>query len=290
VSCRLLSWRQQFECELPKRLILEPAGSGLQIRLPAQPLPPVGGTQFKLTLESSSDLKNWSPQGQLESSGDSVPQLTLTPAASEQFYRLRSEIEDTGVDPDGADLFGYNRIFATELQAAGFLKPEEFAATNQPSSDYLSTLSFDPTTAKFWDAFAADPAITKGLYDFRLTDTELGLFKSNGFVVSERLGSFSFCRCLLSSLEPRFCRCLYLPMRFCTAWHFTYERLLEESEGDPTRAGFAANPRRYAQATGRCPGNRAQWAVAGQREGCGFLPDRRTFAFVGPAGPNALRE
>jgi hypothetical protein len=131
--------------------------------------------RFKLNIEASSDLKEWAAQGQLDGPAGELPQLTLAATNSYQFYRLRSELEDTGAEPDGAELFGYNRIFGEELQAAGFLKPSEFAATNQPSAEYLTQLSFDPTTAKYWDGFSADPALTKQPYDFRLNDAELGL-------------------------------------------------------------------------------------------------------------------
>jgi hypothetical protein len=71
------------------------------------------------------------------------------------------------------------------------LSPEEFAAQQQPDSDFLAGLSFDPTTAKYWDAFNADPAavnaslpagsLPQRLYDFRLNPAELASFQKSGF-------------------------------------------------------------------------------------------------------------
>jgi hypothetical protein len=215
--------------ELPAQLVLQPAGAGLQLRLPRDPIAPVVGTRFKLNLEASSDLKAWAAAGELGPSVGEGPQLTVAPTSSHQFFRLRPEIQESGTEPDGADLFGYNRIFQEELRRAGFLKPADFAATNQPSADYLSELSFDPTTAKYWPEFAADPAVSKRPYDFRLNDTELALFKKNGFVVSERLGSYSFADVFYRILSDD------LPVFISAdailhAWHFSYQRLLEESE------------------------------------------------------------
>jgi hypothetical protein len=190
-------------------------------------------------LEASADLKQWVPQGELNGSAGSVPQLTLEFTSPHQLFRLRPEIEDTGTAPDGADLFGYNRIFQQELDETGFITPADFAAMSQPSGSYLAQVSFDPTTAKYWDGFAADPAVinaglatnspNRRLYDFRLNDAELGVFKTNGFVVSERLGSYSFADVFYRVLSCD------LPVFVSTdamlhAWHFSYERLLEESE------------------------------------------------------------
>ena len=66
--------------------------------------------------------------------------MVLDRSGAYQFFRLKPEIEDTGVDADGGDLFGYNRIFEEELTQAGYLSPEGFAAANQASPDYLSDL------------------------------------------------------------------------------------------------------------------------------------------------------
>ena len=128
-------------------LKLNASGSSWQLQIDRAPLPPVGGTAYKLIVQSSTDLQAWSDQGQLAISDAGPASLGLVASSPHQFFRLQTTLQDTGVDPDGADLFGYNRIFKQELAAVGYLTPEAFAATNQPSADYLPALSFDPTTS-----------------------------------------------------------------------------------------------------------------------------------------------
>ncbi|PYI87121.1 MAG: hypothetical protein DME26_07155, partial [Verrucomicrobia bacterium] len=89
------------------------------------------------------------------------------------------------------------------------------------SANYLSGISWDPTTAQFWDQFNA--------VDFRLNSDELQLFKTNGFVVSERLGANSFASVFYDLFHND------LPVFISTdallqAWHRTYDAMLEEVE------------------------------------------------------------
>src|SRR4029079_10445290 len=65
--------------------------------------------------------------------------------------------------------------------------------------------------------------------DFRLNSTELQLFKTHGFVVSERLGSSSFADVFYNLWHND------LPVFISTdailqAWHRTYDAMLEELE------------------------------------------------------------
>src|SRR5262249_2069589 len=115
-------------------------------------------------------------------------------------------------------------------------------------------------TAKFWDRVMLDPKAANLVdqqsdppshdrnainslknvgerpsgYDFRLRDEELALYRRNGFVVSQRMGSHSF-----ADLYHR----IYvhdLPV-FVTvdsmlhAWHCVYDRLLEDLEQEEIR-------------------------------------------------------
>src|SRR5690348_3425906 len=93
--------------EPANRLTLESNGSELHLRLRRAPMPPVAGTTYKLTVQSSGDLQTWSDRGLLQAPDPIAPSLSLVDSSPHQFFRVQSELEDTGTDRDGADLFGY---------------------------------------------------------------------------------------------------------------------------------------------------------------------------------------
>jgi Protein of unknown function (DUF3160) len=66
-------------------------------------------------------------------------------------------------------------------------------------------------------------------FDARLSSPELALFKTNGFVVSERLGANSFAQVFYNLWHndlPVFISCDAV----LQAWHRTYDAILEETE------------------------------------------------------------
>src|SRR5438094_299946 len=80
------------------------------------------------------------------------------------------------------DSLGYSAHFQRELEKIGKISPQEFARRYPGQAKYIDKLSWDPTTAKFWDDFNRDPKdipATKrfGRFDFRLNDAELASFK-----------------------------------------------------------------------------------------------------------------
>ncbi len=103
--------------------------------------------------------------------------------------------------------FNYGAAFATELRKVGQISPKQFAE-RYPAPKYHAKLSFDPTTAKFFDKVNVEKVKKPGekrvingkdyqfpdveLPGYKLTDAELVKFKQNGFVVSERLGGYTF--------------------------------------------------------------------------------------------------
>ena len=220
----------------PPSLSIQQAGNGSVISVKNAGVPPVVGTAYRLRLESSTDLRAWHDEGDWQAltpdgKGLSVANQPL------QFFRFNSAVQG-GSDADGAELYGYRRIFNEELQRTGFLTPTQFAA-NLPSFGYLDSISFDPRTALYWDQFSADPAVanagkTNGspgyrLYDFRLNGAEMPTFLTNGFVVSERLGSDRFATVyyrILSDDLP----VLVTADSMLHAWHYSFDRLLEEIE------------------------------------------------------------
>jgi len=155
------------------------------------------------------------------------------------------------LEPDG---LGYSAMFDAELKKIGQISPDEFARRYTTSARYLPGLSWDPTSAKYFDRFDADPArdvpppepgVSKeeldrrqmermlkgrgGKFDFRLDERERQAFKKYGFVVSERLNAPSF--------AEQFYRVFGrdLPVYFSTdaalhAWHRSFDAILEQLE------------------------------------------------------------
>ena len=87
-----------------------------------------------------------------------------------------------------------------------------------PTVAYLSSISWDPTTAEYWPLLAP-----------KLDAKELGLFQKNGFVVSQRLGGPSFADVYYDLYQND------LPVFVSTdallqAWHRSFVSMLEELE------------------------------------------------------------
>lgn len=135
------------------------------------------------------------------------------------------------------DVFGYTAVFEEALKKIGQISPQEFAQRYAIRTEYLPQISFDPTTAKFWEEFNLDPEEnnknpkrkTKRFDDFRLNPAELARFQHNGFVVSERLRTSSFARAFFHIYRND------LPVFISAdallhAWHRSYDAILEELE------------------------------------------------------------
>ena len=183
-------------------------------------------------LQRSSDLLDWEPVSERFTRGLTNPPSPFAfPMALDSprgFYRLL-RIDRTapgGLASGGAEIFGYSATLAEELKEIGQISPAEFAAMFPNPAEYLPQISWDPTTAPFWAEFN-NPAAS--WFRGNLSTAELGLFQTNGFVVSERLGSASFANLfyiLWKQDLPIFISCDAL----LQAWHRTYDAMLEEVE------------------------------------------------------------
>ncbi|HAX78677.1 MAG TPA: hypothetical protein DCY88_23300 [Cyanobacteria bacterium UBA11372] len=135
------------------------------------------------------------------------------------------------------DVFGYTAAFEEALQKIGQISPQEFAKRYASNAKYLPQISFDPTTAKFWDDFNLDPQENNNNpnrknwrnYDFRLNPEELAIFQKNGFVVSERLGGHNFAD-LFYRIYSNDLPVFVSADAVLHAWHRSYDAILEELE------------------------------------------------------------
>ncbi len=211
-----------------------------EVYLPTEPLAPVVGTRYRLQVEGSSDLRVWDAPVGLTPSDDPGAPLKLTLGdKSATFFRLKADLQDTGGPTDGAELSGYNRVFAQELRRIGYPSTAEFAAQNSPTNVYLPRIGFDPTTARYWKEFDTDPAVfnatlpakslDRRLHDFRLDAEESARFRTNGFVVSERLGSYSFADVYYKVFADDFPVFISADSAL-HAWHWSYQAMLGELE------------------------------------------------------------
>ena len=148
-------------------------------------------------------------------------------------------ITNLAVATTAGDVFGYSTAFDEELKQISQISPQNFAQQYASNAQYLPQISWNPTTAKFWDKFnlspeklniVVDPSeeISR-LIDFRLNSEELAVFKQNGFVVSERMSAPSFAA-LFYSIYSRDLPVFVSGDALLHAWHRSYDALLEELE------------------------------------------------------------
>jgi hypothetical protein len=216
----------------PCTLNLQPASGKMLLSWPAtMETVDLGVIYPEYTVEQSSDLQHWQPiSGKLRGLRRGMdPRLNLSvdPIPGAGFFRVNAEAYSRAPQTTGAggsEVFGCDTRFADELNWLGLI-PVEALVTNFPQPSYLSQMDFDPTTAQFWSAFNTNAA-------FQLNSNELAAFLTNGFVVSERLGSVA-----PSSFGGLYYRVFHgdLPVFVTTnsilpAWHRTYLNMLEEIE------------------------------------------------------------
>ena len=201
---------------------------------------PVSATYPAYTVLRSLDARTWEPiAGPINGSvgvSDEHLRVAVPLAGDHAFYRVVADIQPAGDGDYGDAVFGYGTQFSKEIQRLGQLPLAEFVARYGLTNQYVPAISFDPTTAEFWDQFSLDPAVHNAtnsthprLTDFRLNTDEFAVFQTNGFVVSQRLGSYSFADAFYKIFSDD------LPVFVSTdailqAWHRSYTAMLEELE------------------------------------------------------------
>lgn len=195
-------------------------------------------------VQQSHDLSSWAVVGrELKQAGsNSTLQLLVPRSQPHAFFRVLAQwpqVQPYALAESGAEVFGYTKAFASELERLGQISTDAFAAMYPPPDNYLSRISWDPTTAQYWDLFDTDPALHNiglqptnsgyRMYDFRLNTNELAILRQHGFVATKRLTT------------PHFSEAFYrlwnddMPVFISTdallhAWHRSYENMLIELE------------------------------------------------------------
>jgi len=240
----------QFVVEAdPFSLTLQPSGQRVQLSWPAAITNAGQGVILpEYEIQYSTDFYNWKPIGGkvrgIRGLSGPLLNLSLDCQAGSMFYRVAADptsqaTNETG--SGGAEVFGYDSVFSSRLDQLGLLSVQDFA-TNAGTISYLPQLTWDPTTAQFWTNFSStnlhsdnvpvwypSGSSTNIPYNYVLDTNELGVFMTNGFVVSERLGSASFGDAYYRIFNAD------LPV-FVTAdsvlhaWHRSYQTMLAELE------------------------------------------------------------
>jgi hypothetical protein len=223
------SLAQSASCDTNVKLTLHLNGPNLELHWPSQSVGNDGTAVFPwFEVQRSTDLIDWQPLGERQRGSAALPELSFSQGLGTNeawaFYRLLV-VEQPAVanlSTNSGEIFGYGDAFAQALQGIGQISPDEFAAMFPSTASYLPGITWDPTTAQFWDLFNDDPAV-------QLNAPELAIFKQNGFVVSGPPGGASFSEVFYNLF------CSYLPVFISTdalleAWHRTYDAMLEETE------------------------------------------------------------
>ena len=228
------------------KLTLARDGPNLAIHWPSQSIGNGGTAVFPwFEVQRSTDLNQWQPLGERQRGSAALPDLSLSLALGTDqpgaFYRLLEVQQPAAANlgSGGAEVFGYGDAFTQALQRIGQISPDEFAAMFPSTASYLPAITWDPTTAQYWDLFNADPAVVNAgkqpgdrgyrCVDTRLNAPELAIFQQNGFVVSGPPGGASFAEVFYNLFYSD------LPIFVSTdalleAWHRTYDAMLEETE------------------------------------------------------------
>jgi hypothetical protein len=229
----------------PSGLTLRVNHNAVELQWPAHLDSPQGPFLPIFEVQQSTDLKQWRPVGQRMdarrlAAGESC-RMSLAAAGQNAFYRFMAIRPKTEVSlgSGGEQVFGFGTALTEALLQIGQISPADFAARHPSGAEYLPEITWDPTAARYWDLFNADPAeLNRGKEesdptyrnsDFRLNGAELALFRKNGFVVSERLGTFSFADAFYRLWQDD------LPVYISTdailqAWHRSFDMFLREME------------------------------------------------------------
>jgi len=207
-------------------LQFSPAGAQGVVALHSTMGLPVSSQYSEYTILRSTNLLNWDAVAGPIAGGVGVSDELLrnaVPLAGQQaFYRVLDNTKLAAADDThlGDSIYGYGTEFSRQLQQVGQLPLADFVSCYTPTNHYLPKITFDPTSATFWTNFNLS---------LPLDTNEFAIFQTNGFVVSGRLGSYSFADSFYKIFTDE------LPVFFSCdaalhAWHRSYDAMLEELE------------------------------------------------------------
>lgn len=222
-------------------LQLKKSGAQAEVGLRSQMALPVSAMYPEYAIQRSTNMANWETVAGPIAGGvgvsDEFLRVAVPTAGDRAFYRVVANVKLAAEGGGGEAVYGYGTEFNRELQSLGQLPLGEFVARYEPTNQYLPQISFDPTTAEYWDLFNMDPAIWNAtnnwpnnrLFDFRLNPQEFAVFRTNGFVVSQRLERESFADVFYDIYTDD------LPVLVTTdsilhAWHRSFVTMLAEIE------------------------------------------------------------
>ncbi len=228
------------------QLSVQPKQSQIELTWPGSVSDDSGASQRPLfELQQSADLVHWQPLGKAfrASAPGEILSQTLPTSPTPVYYRLAATMHKAGLTSGDEDAFGYATYVQEAWNKIGDITPQEFQATyGWPADHYLPAMDWDPTTCANWADFKpvageevayepyASPLLgPPAIVHFRLNEAEASILKTNGFVVSERLGSFSFTDAfnqIYINDRPVF----VATDAILQAWHRSYQDILEELE------------------------------------------------------------
>ena len=187
---------------------------------------PVSGMYPEYTIYRSTNMVSWEQVTGPISGGVGVSDellRALVPLGGNQaVYRAVATVKlSSSGGTFGDAIYGYGTEFSRQLQTAGQLSLGDFISQYTPTNQYLPQISFNPTAIEFWNEFNQS--------SLSLNANEFSVFQTNGFVVSERLGSYSFADSFYTVFTND------LPVYFSCdaalqAWHRSYAGMLQEIE------------------------------------------------------------
>lgn len=187
---------------------------------------PVSSQYPEYTILRSTNMQTWETvtNGVSGSVGvsDELLRCAVPLAGQQAFYRVVANVKTAPAENNriGDSIYGYGTEFGRQIQLVGQMPLENFVICYTPTNEYLPQITFDPTTVEYWTNFNQN---------FPLDTNELAIIQTNGFVVSGRLGTYSFADSFYKVFTAD------LPVFFSCdaalhAWHRSYGAMLEELE------------------------------------------------------------
>ena len=242
-------WRVAVPCAGDPLTLAEPRPVGANVELIVRSTAPAPAA-VEARLQRTRDLRSWEnlgPKIKLPA-GTVIDDWTIGADAGQQgFFRLVTRPTEF-TSSDGAAVLGYAGSLADELESLGNFSIADFSQRFDRSEPYLPQLTWDPTTAEYWPQFN-DPnpqgnRVTPGgiekfpLPSLQLNTAELSAFRTNGFVVSARLGASNMADIYYDVFRRD------LPVFVTTdsilhAWHRSYDAVLIDLEQEVLRSELA---------------------------------------------------